>query len=277
MNIVEVRKIVGQLKAQLFKKSNSYSIGMLKSNFKGSGLQFKEHRQYTHGDDVRFIDWKILAKTGDPFVKTFEEERNVHIAVMIDLGPSMFYGWDGVSKIQAALEITCLLYLIAAETNDFVHSILLSDTIVDVPVGNGEKGITQFIAYLTKIGLIGEDGRINYNYGIKHGSLEERDKELKKHLARNREIVVLSDWINFLSEDSLKKVTFNRNSHCFRILAPLDYAQKRPLTLYSAGTNNKNGVKVLRSLEKKSIETGQRIKDLKVNERYLDNFVREMI
>ena len=84
MNIIEVRKIVGQIKTQLFKQSNSFSIGMLKSHFRGSGLQFKEHRQYTHGDDVRFIDWKILAKTGEPFIKTFEEERNVQIAVVID-------------------------------------------------------------------------------------------------------------------------------------------------------------------------------------------------
>lgn len=277
MNIIEVRKIVGQLKAQLFKKSNNYSIGMLKSHFRGSGLQFKEHRQYTHGDDVRFIDWKILAKTGDPFVKTFEEERNVHIAVMIDLGPSMFYGWDGVSKLQAALEITCLLYLLAAETNDFVHAILLSDKVVDVPLGNGEKGISQFIAYLSKTGVITEEGKINYNYGIKHGSIEERDKEIKKHLARNREVVVLSDWLDFLSSESLKKVTFNKNAHCFRILAPLDYAEKKPITLFSASGNQKSSVKVVKSSETEKMGKGERIKDLKVDERYLDSFIREMI
>ena len=77
MNISEVRKVVGRLKASLFKRANSHSIGMLKTNVRGTGLQFKEHQVYTHGDDVRFIDWKILAKTSHPYVKTFVEERNL--------------------------------------------------------------------------------------------------------------------------------------------------------------------------------------------------------
>ncbi len=277
MNIVEVRKIVGQLKAQLFKKSNSYSIGMLKSHFRGSGLQFKEHRQYTHGDDVRFIDWKLLAKTGDPYLKTFEEERNVHIAVVLDLGPSMFYGWNGTSKIQAALEIVCLLYLIAAETNDFVHVILLSDKVTDVPVGSGEKGLAQFIAYLSRIGLIDEKGKLNYEFANNGISLEERNKEIKKHLARNREVIILSDWLDFLTEDSFKKVTHNKNAHCFRILAPLDYAKTRPISLLSRGTLGGSSVKVVNSKENDIPSFGGRIKDLKVEDRYLDQFIREMI
>ena len=88
MKLNEVRKTVSQIKANLFKNSNSFSIGMLKSHFKGSGLQFKEHQVYAFGDDIRFIDWKMLAKTSQPFVKTFEEERNVenHSCLLMPLG-----------------------------------------------------------------------------------------------------------------------------------------------------------------------------------------------
>ena len=77
MKINEVRKIVGRLRVNLFKRANSFSIGMLKTQFRGTGLQFKEHQVYSFGDDVRFIDWKILAKTNHPYIKTFEEERNI--------------------------------------------------------------------------------------------------------------------------------------------------------------------------------------------------------
>lgn len=86
---------------------------MLKTNIKGTGLQFKEHQVYNFGDDIRFIDWKILAKTSHPYVKTFNEERNVEIVVVIDASTTMMTGYNGVSKLQAAIEICCLLYLLA--------------------------------------------------------------------------------------------------------------------------------------------------------------------
>ena len=203
MNIIEVRKIVGEIKTQLFKQSNSFSIGMLKSHFRGSGLQFKEHRQYTHGDDVRFIDWKILAKTGDPFIKTFEEERNVQIAVVIDAGPSMLYGWDGISKLQAALEITCMLYLLAAETNDSIHALIISDQIIDIPSNSGEKGIISLISTLTKHNIINSNGDLILSMKDTYTPAADREMALKKHLARNREIVVLSDWQYLLEQVNL--------------------------------------------------------------------------
>ncbi len=65
MNIVEIEKTVAKIQTHLFKNSNSYAIGMLKSHFRGAGIQFKEHQVYCHGDDVRFIDWKLSAKTSD--------------------------------------------------------------------------------------------------------------------------------------------------------------------------------------------------------------------
>jgi uncharacterized protein (DUF58 family) len=276
MNIVEVRKIVGRIKAQLFKKSNSYSIGMLKSHFRGSGLQFKEHRQYTHGDDVRFIDWKILAKTGHPFIKTFEEERNVQIAVVIDAGSSMMYGWENVSKFQAALEITCMLYLLSAETNDSIHALVLSDKIIDVPSGNGERGIAQMIASLTREGLIDEAGNLKLQWHKGTLSLSDKEKAIKKHLSRNREVIILSDWMDLLDTSSYERVVFNRRSHCFRILAPLDTAKIRE---FSAKTDGPGG-QMVATIQGSGVrdELGiKRIKTLKVEERYLDNFIREMI
>jgi len=133
MNIAEVRKVVGRIKTNLFKSANAHSVGMLKTNFKGTGLQFKEHQVYTFGDDIRFIDWKILAKTSNPYVKTFNEERNVEIVVVIDASSTMLMGYKGVSKLQAAIEICCLLYLLAKDTNDFVHALIVADEIVHIP------------------------------------------------------------------------------------------------------------------------------------------------
>ena len=137
MNINEVRKVVGRLKANLFKKANSHSIGILKTNIKGTGLQFKEHQVYSFGDDIRFIDWKILAKTSQPYIKTFNEERNVEIVVVIDASMTMMTGFNGVSKLQAAIEICCLLFLLAKETGDFIHALIVTDEIINVPKLSG--------------------------------------------------------------------------------------------------------------------------------------------
>ena len=84
MNLVEIEKVVGKLQNQLFKKANHYSVGAFKSHFRGAGLQFREHQIYNPGDDVRFIDWKLSAKSvGKTYVKTFEEDRNVEVVVVI--------------------------------------------------------------------------------------------------------------------------------------------------------------------------------------------------
>ncbi len=278
MNIIEVRKIVGEIKTQLFKKSNSFSIGMLKSHFRGSGLQFKEHRQYTHGDDVRFIDWKILAKTGEPFIKTFEEERNVQIAVVIDAGPSMLYGWDGVSKLQAALEITCMLYLLAAETNDSIHTIIISDQIIDIPRNSGEKGIISLISTLTKHNIINDNGDLILTMKETYSSAADRELMLKKHLARNREIVVLSDWQYLLDQVNIKNFVVDKRTHCFRLLAPLDKAENVPVSFKVAGEpGGKQGFFRFKSKSKKEHLPMDRVVDLDIDKRYLDQFVREMV
>jgi len=278
MNIIEVRKIVGQIKTQLFKQSNSFSIGMLKSHFRGSGLQFKEHRQYTHGDDVRFIDWKILAKTGEPFIKTFEEERNVQIAVVIDAGPSMLYGWDGVSKLQAALEITCMLYLLAAETNDTIHALIISDQVIDIPRNSGEKGIISLISTLRKYGIINEHGDLVLQMKDTYSPAADRELAIKKHLSRNREIVVLSDWQYLLEQVNLKNFVVDKRTHCFRLLAPLDKASNIPVSFKVSGeVGGPQGIFQFKSKHNEKNEPLDRIVDIDIDKRYLDQFVREMI
>ena len=115
---------------------------MLKSHFRGAGLQFKEHQVYNPGDDVRFIDWKLSAKTNTTFIKTFEEERNIEIYSILDLSESLLTGYKNVSKLQAAIEITCLLYLLAEKTKDNIIPVIFTDKAQILPVSSGRAGIT---------------------------------------------------------------------------------------------------------------------------------------
>lgn len=280
MNITEVRKVVGKIKANLFKKANSHSVGMLKTNFKGTGLQFKEHQIYTFGDDIRFIDWKILAKTSHPYVKTFNEERNVEIVVVIDASNTMLTGFNGVSKLQASIEICCLLYLLAKESGDFVHAIIVADQIIHVPKKSGEVGISHFISTLEDNKILTEHGVVNLERDIGDG-VDKMQKYLSimKHLNSKREIVLLSDFNDFLDSSVLKKVLYRSNVHCFQLLSPLDEALSLPFSLFaSSGKSNKGSLGKYDLSGKKDLsnEFGKRFKRIRIQEKYLENFIKEM-
>lgn len=280
MNINEVRKVVGRLRANLFKKANSHSIGMLKTNIKGTGLQFKEHQVYNFGDDIRFIDWKILAKTSHPYVKTFNEERNVEIVVVIDASTTMMTGFNGVSKLQAAIEICCLLYLLAKETNDFVHALVVTDEIINIPKLSGDHGITHLISVLEDQHIITPNGKINYERRFEE-NVDKKKKYLSimKHLSRKREIVLLSDFNDFVDSDVMKKLLVRSHVHCFQLLSPLDEAKTLPYSLHaSSGPRSSSSLGKYDFTGKKDLahEYGKRFKRLRVQEKYLENFIKEM-
>lgn len=280
MNITEVRKVVGKLRANLFRKANSHSIGMLKTNIKGTGLQFKEHQVYTFGDDIRFIDWKILAKTSNPYVKTFNEERNVEIVVVIDASATMMTGYNGVSKLQAAIEICCLLYLLAKETNDYVHALIVTDEVINVPKLSGDVGITHLISTLEDHNILTAKGNINPERQFKE-TAESKQKYLSimKHLGRKREIILLSDFNDFIDADVLKKLLVRSNVHCFQLLSPLDEAKSLPYSLYaSPGPKTSAGLGKYDFSGKRELvnEYGRRFRRLRVQDKYLENFIKEM-
>lgn len=284
MDLKEVKKVVSAIKASLFKNSNSYSIGMLKSHFKGTGLQFKEHQVYTHGDDVRFIDWKLLAKTNTPYIKTFDEERNVEIVVVLDASPSMFNGYNNISKLQSAIEICCLLYLLAEETKDFIHVLILGKEVHYIPQKNGDAGIVTLISELGRHGILQKTGKINLKYydydNYEENSERESYNNLMKHVGRRREIVILSDLNKFLDMNELRKLVYRKHVHCFRITSPLDYKEKQPFMLLTKDL--KRGTKKMAQVFSKGnreLESvlGNQVKTLRLEDRYLEEFVKEML
>lgn len=280
MNITEVRKVVGKLRANLFRRANSHSIGMLKTNIKGTGLQFKEHQVYTFGDDIRFIDWKILAKTSNPYVKTFNEERNVEIVVVIDASSTMMTGFNGVSKLQAAIEICCLLYLLAKETNDFVHALIVTDKVINVPKLSGDQGITHLISTLEEEKILNSKGKINTDRRFEENvNNKQKYISIMKHLSRKREIILLSDFNDFVDAEVLKKLLVRSNVHCFQLLSPLDEAKTLPYSLHaSSGPKSASSLGKYDFSGKKDLnnEYGKRFRRLRVQDKYLENFVKEM-
>lgn len=280
MDLKEVHRVVSKIKTSVFKKSNHYAIGALKSHFRGSGLQFKEHRVYDHGDDVRFIDWKLLAKTNNPYVKTFEEERNVEIVVILDASPTMFYGHGNTSKLKASIELCCLLYLLAKETQDVVHILIKAKDITYLPKKTGDEGITALINLLQRINILNDNGTVNLDYyQDEDGIFLDNEMQLLRHLGRKKEIVIFSDFLNFLPEDALKRLLFKRKIHAFSVLSPIDLTTKLPFSIFARSPGHPKSRLIDANIESPRLQElfKNRVKPLRVDESYLDGFVKEMV
>ncbi len=282
MDIKAVEKVVGKIQTTLFKSSNSFSVGTFKSHFRGSGLQFKEHQIYNPGDEVRFIDWKLSAKTNTTYIKTFEEERNVEICIIVDLNRSMLYGYKGISKLKAALEIVCLFYLLAQKTKDKVKVLLLGEKIEITPLSSGKQGITQLINILEKMNVLNSNGEVNLDFKISNKtSNNEKNILVKSYLARKKEVVILSDFHDFFDEIDWKNLMYKKNLHCYCLTSPLDQTKSLPFSIKAMSSNDK--LETTKFLGANTELTGKISEHLKgkisyidVSERYLENFVKSI-
>jgi len=108
---------------------NEVFSGEYHSVFKGRGMNFSEVREYQYGDDIRSIDWNVTARTGHPFVKVFEEERELTVMLVVDVSASGDFGTRERMKGEIAVEICALLAFSAIKNNDKVGLIIFSDRI----------------------------------------------------------------------------------------------------------------------------------------------------
>ncbi len=101
--------------------------GGYRSTFRGSGLEFEEVRPYMPGDDVRSIDWNVTARAGEAYVKSFREERELTLNLIVDTGATMDFGSQGWSKREAAAQLACLVSFVAMRHSDRVGLSLFGD------------------------------------------------------------------------------------------------------------------------------------------------------
>ena len=129
--------------------SNNIFAGEYHSAFKGRGMAFSEVREYQYGDDVRDIDWNVTARLGKPYVKVFEEERELTVMLLVDVSGSLDFGTQKQSKRQLLTEIAATLAFSAIQNNDKIGVIFLSDKVEKfIPPKKGRKHILFIIREL---------------------------------------------------------------------------------------------------------------------------------
>ena len=146
METTELLKKVRKIEIKTKGLSKQLFSGEYHSVFKGRGMSFSEVRNYQYGDDIRNIDWNVTARTGDPYIKVFEEERELSLMLVVDVSQSVFFGSGAQSKIEFITELCAVLSFSAIQNNDKVGLVLFSDHIeLYIPPKKGRKHILRII------------------------------------------------------------------------------------------------------------------------------------
>ena len=149
METTDLLKKVRKIEIKTRGLSRQIFAGEYHSAFKGRGMTFSEVREYQYGDDIRTIDWNVTARFSHPYVKVFEEERELTVMLLIDLSGSGDFGTQMQMKRDLITEISAVLSFSAIENNDKIGVILFSDRIEKfIPPKKGRKHILRIIREL---------------------------------------------------------------------------------------------------------------------------------
>lgn len=149
METAELLKKVRAIEIKSRGLSNQIFSGEYHSAFKGRGMAFSENREYQHGDEIRSIDWNVTARMNHPYVKVFEEERELTAMILVDVSGSGDFGTKQMLKRHLITELTAVIAFSALQNNDKIGVILFSDQIeLFIPPKKGKTHILRIIREL---------------------------------------------------------------------------------------------------------------------------------
>ena len=196
MTTKEILKKVRKIEIKTKRLSDHIFGGEYHSSFKGRGMTFSEVRPYAYGDDVRNIDWNVTARYRTPFVKVFEEERELTMLLAVDISGSQRFGTRHQLKREMITEIVATLAFSATQNNDKVGLLLYSDEIeLFIPPQKGRSHVLRIIREL--IDFKPKHNRTNTSMALKF---------LYNVLKKKAIVFLISDFIDKNYEDTLKIV-----------------------------------------------------------------------
>lgn len=196
MDTKELLKKVRKIEIKTRRLSDHLFGGEYHSTFKGRGMTFSEVRQYQFGDDVRSIDWNVTARYNEPYVKVFEEERELTMMLMVDVSGSELFGTANQFKKEVVTEISATLAFSALQNNDKVGLILFSDEVeLFIPPKKGKSHILRIIREL-----------LEFEPKSNKTDIAEALKFLTNVMKKKAIVFVLSDFIAEEYADTLRIV-----------------------------------------------------------------------
>lgn len=191
METSELLKKVRKIEIKTRGLSNQIFSGEYHSAFKGRGMAFSEVREYTPGDDIRTIDWNVTARFGTPYVKVFEEERELSVVLVVDVSASGLFGTNKQFKQDLITELCAVVAFSASQNNDKIGIIFFSDKIEKfIPPKKGKSHILRIIREL-----------IEFKPEHKRTNIEIALKYLTNVIKKRSVVFLISD---FLSEPNYR-------------------------------------------------------------------------
>ena len=185
METKDLLKKVRKIEIKTRRLSDHIFSGEYHTSFKGRGMTFSEVRQYQYGDDIRAIDWNVTARYNEPYVKVFEEERELTMMLMVDISGSESFGTKNQLKSEIVTEIAATMAFSATQNNDKIGLILFSDQIeLYIPPKKGKSHVLRIIREL-----------IEFQPKSKKTDLSQALKFLSGTQKKKAIVFVISDFI----------------------------------------------------------------------------------
>ena len=210
MDSAELLKRVRKIEIKTKGLSSQIFSGEYHSAFKGRGMAFSEVREYVEGDDVRNIDWNVTARFGNPYVKVFEEERELTVMLLVDVSESGMFGSTAMMKRELITELTATIAFSAIQNNDKAGVIFFSDKIEKyIPPKKGKSHILRIIREL-----------INFKPESKGTNISLALKYLNNMIKKRCIAFVISDFMDAGFDDAIKVASKKHDLAALRIVDP---------------------------------------------------------
>ncbi len=210
METKEILKKVRKIEIKTRRLSDHIFSGEYHTSFKGRGMTFSEVRQYQYGDDVRAIDWNVTARYNEPYVKVFEEERELTMMLMVDCSGSESFGSKNQFKNEIVTEIAATLAFSSTQNNDKVGLILFSDEIeLFIPPKKGKSHVLRIIREL-----------IEFKPKSKKTDLAQALKFLSGVMKKKAIVFLISDFMVKEYEHTLKIASKKHDVSGIRVYDP---------------------------------------------------------
>ncbi len=212
MEATELLKKVRRIEIKTRGLSKHIFAGEYHSAFKGKGISFSEVREYQYGDDIRNIDWNVTARFDHPYIKVFEEERELTVMLLIDMSGSGNFGTKGSFKRDIVTEIAAVLSFSAIFNNDKIGVVFFSDAVEKfIPPKKGRKHILRIIREL-----------IDFEAKSKKTNLDEPLRFLTNAIKKRCTAFILSDFLVPDFEEALRIASSKHDIVALKISDPVE-------------------------------------------------------
>ena len=262
MDTKELLKKVRKIEIKTRRLSDHIFGGEYHSTFKGRGMTFSEVRQYQYGDDVRAIDWNVTARYNEPYIKVFEEERELTMMLLVDVSGSELFGTSTQFKKDTVTEIAATLAFSATQNNDKVGLILFSDDIeLFIPPKKGKSHVLRIIREL-----------IEFQPKSKKTNIDAALKFLSSVMKKRAIVFMLSD---FMDEDYEKTLKIAAKKHDLTGIRVYDkYDEEIPSLGMVTMLDSETGDVRLINTASKSVRSSYKLNALRLADYYINMFKR---